>query len=276
MRRARAALARAKGGVLSSVRRGREVAWAPERMGLGNLLTLGQWASSAPDRYVLLHPARAEFIGWFPELRTRRFLTRDEVRFTDQRAAPWRGERSVRPDPDRRTAYIKDLLLPGSSVTEGPTLRGTLVVNVRRGDYYSVPEHRAEFGFNVPAYVETALALAVAEGGAPRAIHVVSDDGAWCAERLGALLEGVASVTYAQPGAAGHFNSVVRAERLIITNSTFSYWGGFVGDVRRPGRQVVVPWLFSRSLDGGDSGPQISADWRVVESIPGGWGPPDA
>ena len=40
---------------------------------------------------------------------------------------------------------------------------------------------------------------------------------------------------------AGGLKAIIHAKRLIITNSTFSYWGGYIGDVLNPGRQVIAP-----------------------------------
>jgi Glycosyl transferase family 11 len=266
---------------LAALRRGRAVAWAPEWMGLGNLLTLGQWAHAGElageRRYVLMHDHRAPMLDMFPELKERYFLPLSRVRLLDQRLFPWRSGADPQGNAELRSSYIRNVLMPRSPVFEPrPGLEGLLVVNVRRGDYYSNDEHRFEFGYDVRGYVTTAVRMAVAAGGAPRGIFVVSDGIEWCRETLGDFLVTVAPVEYGRAGdPLGDLASLVRAERLILPNSTFSYWGGFMGDELGPNRQVWVPWLFSRRLNGGSCAGQVSASWNVVDDIPGGWAVPE-
>lgn len=152
----------------------------------------------------------------------------------------------------------------------------TLVVNVRRGDYYTVDAHRHDFGIDIRAFVDTALALAVRDGGTPADILVVSDDVAWCRANLHDLVARVAPVTYGAEGQPlADLAAVVHARRVILPNSTFSYWAGFIGDHLARDREVYVPWLFSRGMDGGRSEGQVSPAWTIVD-LPGGWPVPDA
>ena len=128
-------------------------------MGLGNLLYVGLWAyqgeAAGERRRVLLHPQREAGIALFPRLRDEYFVTEDEAPFLARRVLPWREEQTA-PTPYRPPAldrYIRHVLLPGSPVAEPMAdLEGALVVNVRRGDYYTVPQHRAEFGMG-PAHL---------------------------------------------------------------------------------------------------------------------------
>ncbi len=266
---------------LGVIRRGRRISWAPDGMDLGNLLTLGRWAyqgaAAGEARFVLLRPHREGVVSIFPVLRERLFVPLDEVRFTDRRLITWRGQRpcdDLHANPD----YIRSCLLPGSGVGEPPLdLRGLVVINVRRGLYYARPGLRAMFGFNVAEYVAEAVAATVRMSGAPRGFHIVSDDIAWCRAELPRVLPHGAAVTWGTgPDPRSDLVTLAGAERLILANSTFSYWGGFIGDVLHPGREVWVPWLFCRGFDGGDSTREISPHWNVIREIPGGWGlPPD-
>lgn len=267
---------------LGVVRRGRPVAWTPEFMNLGNLLTLGLWAYAGDrdgeERRVLLHPARAAGVGIFPTLLERYFVGRGEVRFTDRRVRPWTGHPGDRPSWDAYVGYTREVLLPGSPVADRPGgLDGTLVVNVRRGDYYTVREHFLGFGFDIVGYVRAALDHAVADDGVPQRVLVVSDDPSWCREHLAPVVGDLAPVTYTPGGdPARDLALLVHAERLVLANSTFSYWGGFAGDALHGPRAVYVPWLFDRRVDGGSCRSQVRAEWTVVEDLPGGWALPTA
>lgn len=262
----------ARSATLSVVRQGRPVAWVPEWMGLGNLLYMGFWAwegrSKGQERRVLLHPKRSAAVEIFPRLRDQIFLERNEVRFTDQRIMPWSGDSSPRPDfisAETHAPFINELLLPNSSIFAPPLpLEGALVVNVRRGDYYSVGDHQDEFGMDQVAYIQSALNISLDSHGVPERIVVISDGLPWCREALDKILSSIAPTVYAEGGIAHDLGAIVHAERLIITNSTFSYWGGYIGDVLRPDREVIAPWFFSRSQDGGRAS-QLRPYWTAVQ-----------
>lgn len=260
--------------VLSMVRRGREVAWAPEAMRLGNLLYLGLWAFEGSGRRVLLHDSRRDALGLFPRLRDALFLSRARVRITDRRVHPWHTEAR---DPDkgfiapRLGSYIQELLLPGSPVRACPAeLRvGDLVVNVRRGDYFGTP-YQAEFGMNTAAYTRQAVVEAVELAGTPRRIVIVSDDLNWCSAHLVTSLRDVAPTQLLVGSPTQDMAALIHAERVVLPNSTFSYWGGYIGDELYPGRQVIAPQLFAREMNGGRAH-QLRPHWHVVRAIPGGW-----
>lgn len=103
---------------------------------------------------------------------------------------------------------------------------GTVVVNVRRGDYYSVPKFAQLFAFDIAAYLAIAVERVRARGPIER-IHVVSDDPRWCREALDTQLRAVAAhVDYRGcQSPEEDFATIAGATRLIGTNSTFSYWG---------------------------------------------------
>ncbi|MBP1326210.1 hypothetical protein JOF28_001442 [Leucobacter exalbidus] len=265
-------LQRMKTGMLETVRRhGREVAWTAPWMRLGNYLMLGLWANDGVGRKILRHPG-SQLIDLFPNFTKEFMLDPGEVRFTDQRLKPWSGQADDRLDWEQVHKFVQSVLLPQSPLTHMHVVPDdALVVNVRRGDYYSVPEHRATFGINIEEYVQTALDQAVQDDGRPLTILVVSDDIKWCREHLDGMLGAVAPTSYRPQGdPAGDLAALVHAKRLIVPNSTFSMWGGYIGDVVHPGRKVYAPWLFARGLNGG-KGMAYHPDWTIIEDIPGGW-----
>lgn len=107
----------------------------------------------------------------------------------------------------------------------------TLVVNIRRGDYYSLDTIHKLFGIDTAAYVRAALALAL-EKGKPSNIVVTSDDLDWCAQNL-AFLNEVAPTRFEKFG-EGMFDDLALlsvARRLILTNTTFGYWGAYMANL---------------------------------------------
>ncbi len=255
-----------KARVLDVLRRGRPVAWTPEWMNLGNLLFLGQWSYEEPGGRVLLHERHVTALRRLaPRLLDEKFIARKDVPFTARRAMPWRED--TRPEfyePAQLDGFVGDLVLPGSEVASVPDgLAGALVVNVRRGDYYSVPEHRAEFGMNQIGYVREAVERSLADNGVPARFVVVSDDSEWCRRHLAPMLAPIAAVEVRDGDVAHDLATVVHAQRLVLPNSTFSYWGGYIGDVLYPGREVTAPWFWARSSNGGRAH-LLRRHWRVV------------
>lgn len=107
----------------------------------------------------------------------------------------------------------------------------TLVVNIRRGDYYSLDTIHRLFGIDTVAYVRAALNLAL-EKGKPSNIVVTSDDLDWCAQNL-AFLDEVAPTRFEKFG-EGMFDDLAVlsvSRRLILTNTTFGYWGAYMANL---------------------------------------------
>lgn len=271
--------------VLDGVRRnGRPVAWTPEFMGFGNhaLAWFWAWRGSVhgQERRVLRTAAMEPWLDLFPAARALT-LDRADVRFTDARPTPWSipSDRDAPPfqqdwTPGELDGFVHDVLLSPAFID---LLRAhesgddTLVVNVRRGDYYA-PEHIVQWGFDINGFLSVAVPRALAQAPARR-IHVVSDGMDWCREHLGWMAEHVEDLTWADPNdtPAQDFACISGATRLVVTNSTFSYWGGYVGGVRLgDSHEVWAPAFFNREQNAGRSWLLLDG-WQVVDELPGGW-----
>lgn len=175
-----------------------------------------------------------------------------------------------------RSRYIDDYLIEGSPAlgVRARLAKSTIVVNVRRGDYYSVETHRREFGIDVKDYLHEALEMALDETGAPSGFTVVSDDPAWCSEQIAPLLSPHAEITVLPNDIGNDLATVVYADRAIIMNSTFSYWACYIGDriAEKEGRprHVWAPWFFSRD-DGQTTSHLLDPHWHVVGNSASRW-----
>ena len=258
-------MANAKARVLSLVRRGAPVAWCPSWMRLGNLLYLGLWAEAHPGARFLLHPEHAELLERVaPRMATELCVPRSRVPFTAQRVMPWKLEdRGEWFEPSNLQEFIESYVLPGSEIARTPALSGAFVVNIRRGDYYSVPQYRAEFGMGQIAYVSRAVEESIRRNGCPERFVVISDDPSWSREHIGPVLRRYARVEHPEGDAVRDLAVLAGAERLLLPNTTFSYWGGYIGDVLRPGREVIAPWFWARGSQDGRSH-QLRRHWTVV------------
>lgn len=107
----------------------------------------------------------------------------------------------------------------------------TLVINVRRGDYYTSPTIHKMFGIDTVTYIRAAIAQAI-EINIPSNIVVVSDDLKWCRQNL-SFLSDVAPTRFDKFG-EDMFDDLALlsvAHRLILTNTTFGYWGAYIANI---------------------------------------------
>lgn len=156
-------------------------------------------------------------------------------------------------------AFIDKHLAPHLTPTDAT------VVNVRRGDYYYSSSSRLSdrYAMDTLAFLTEALPLAGVDGGP---IRVVSDDPAWCQKHLHNLLSSHGEPSYAPADdPLGNFTEVCSARRLIGSNSTFSYWGGYVSS-RFQDATVVMPAFHARGLNGGYAD-QLDFAWTAIDNV---------
>lgn len=279
-------LSRAKSTILDLVRRGDPVTWTPTWMGFGNVLYLWLEAwnaqASGSHRRVLETPGMEPWLAAFPRLREEGLtVPPSQVPFTARRDMPWKLNLGADAyTSDQLEEFIRHFILSAPLFAEDarvdPELASErcLVVNVRRGDYYSNPKFERDFGFDQVMYLRTAIPLAVAQHNATDRIHVVSDGLDWCRERLSWLSEHANRVTYASPSETPQQNllTVASARRLVMTNSTFSYWCGYISSVIYGDNHssIWAPAFFARFEESGRS-KQLDERWSIIEEIEGGW-----
>lgn len=260
-------IAEAKARGLAGVRRGqRRVLWAPPTVYWGNLLYLWQHAHIVGNpevEVVRVHDHSLHWLEAFPRL-AELSVRASDVRFRDQRINEsdfsFFGSDFT---ADDLASFVGERLLPSGHLAAVDA--DELVVNVRRGDYYSDPRFRPHYGFDQIPYLRAAAAASIEAEGAPAAILVVSDDLDWCREHL-AWLQDLAPVRF---GAGARtplrdFCEVATRRRLIITNSSFSYWAAYVSNVLFGDNHasVHVPRMHRWDMFEGDAW-QLDPRWRA-------------
>jgi len=107
--------------------------------------------------------------------------------------------------------------------------RRTCAVHVRRGDYVGNANF---FDLGASSYYENAFRLFDA-----RTVFVVfSDDIPWCKTRFG---EKNPSVSYVEGSDIASLFLMALCDDIVIANSTFSWWGAWLGE--RAGKRIVAP-----------------------------------
>jgi hypothetical protein len=214
-------------------------------------------------------PVMESWFERFPGLRDRLTVGRAEVSWSDRRRWLWYsryGEDFSRAELNR---FIDEFLPQPEARLAG--LSGEVVINVRRGDYYDLPHFRGTYSFDIAGYVEIALQRCLAASPIDRVLFV-SDGLDWCRLKLDGLARRFTSeVSYFPGGPQESFDRIAGSQRLIGTNSSFSYWGGYVASFLHDGRAHVVMPRFHARLGEEWSAYQLDPAWDVVDQIPGGW-----
>jgi hypothetical protein len=271
------------------VRRGkRKVLWTQSTANLGNFLYdwmhAFNYRARGEDIVCLRTPATEPWVPIFGTRAEELLVRPEDVRLTDRREKGLYNEWGVGFDERDLASFIEGFMAPSGAL--GPERvpadcrldERDLLVNVRRGDYVSNRVNWENYAFDVDDYLRVALARSEEVGGPIPRILVVSDDATWCRDHLGWMSEhcGRLDVELAGHGPATHLAILANAHRMILANSTFSYWGGYLSTWRygRP-EQVVAPWFHVRA-DLSGAAWQLDPRWSVVDDIPSGWALPEA
>lgn len=257
------------------------ILWTPTiHMGVGNLFYIWLWAH---QRQTLGHPDKALLVEsmkpWLPFLPEVASLVIDQksVRFRDKRIITYNqafGDDFTEEDIDS-FAWKHLFNAPAfSGVAEeaSDVDPGRVVINVRRGDYYSNLTFRGMYAFDLDSYIREAITVASKQKRIT-GIHIVSDGLDWCKQRLNWLADYCGQLTFEDPSRAGILNlrTIATARRLILTNSTFSYWGGYLSNVLHIDNhpEIIAPRFHARHLDYPPY--HLNPRWTVIDDIPGGW-----
>lgn len=207
----------------------------------GNWLYL--WARAATLRHrstdkasLLYNPGMEAWTEEFPKLAS---ITapESEYGFFTRRSGYFPADIETDISEEDLHYFIREYLLSSETFSErlarmqNVVDENSLVINIRRGDYYSVPQINEVFGIDTVTYVEEALKK-LQDTVTPSKIIFVSDDLQWCEENL-SHLSSVAPCIFEKQG-SDMFDDlalVASAPYLILTNTTFGYWGAYIGEL---------------------------------------------
>lgn len=255
------------------------------RRGSTTVLLTGDWARLGNLLYYWLHAdlrrregssyvvsANLDARRWLPqlpEIARRLSIDADRLGFFDRREwppPPYYFQRfGVDFDADDLDRFVREYLLASPLLAACPPVTDAVVVNVRRGDFYS-DVHQPNFGMDIASYLNQALTKAF-DVGTSRAILVISDDISWSRGNLTEVLTRFTSnvrFSSAQPTPLRDFRQLAGARTLVLSNSTFAYWAGYVATVRfGEDAHVVAPAFHARHVDNGLAY-QLHPTWDVI------------
>jgi hypothetical protein len=124
----------------------------------------------------------------------------------------------------------------------------SVAVHVRRGDYARDAKTAAEYGVCDLSYYQRACARILASVASPR-FFVFSDEPAWCRKNLSFIPDLTVVDNNSPERRHEDLRLMAACKHFIIANSSFSWWGAWLG--ANPNRIVVAPnrWSVSNWFD---------------------------
>lgn len=112
------------------------------------------------------------------------------------------------------------------------------IINIRRGDFYST-NNVSPSQFDQVEYVKKVFDKNPSFSSHP--ILIISDDITWCQQEL-AFIERFNEIQFLPNNEPiDDFIAISKAKNLIVTNSTFSYWGGYISKFLNKENNVIAP-----------------------------------
>lgn len=168
-------LSRARHLARRVVQRGkRSVVLTQETAGLGNFLYEWRYAwserQSGRDVVCLATPKMEPWLRVFGAAAVPLVVRRDQMRLTDRRIREVHNEFGVHFGAQDLEVFAAGFLEPSGVIdlaqvpVEQRMTDSDVLINVRRGDYFSVDAHRRSYAFDVDEYLSAALDIARAHG----------------------------------------------------------------------------------------------------------------
>lgn len=161
---------------------------------------------------------------------------------------------------DNLYLFIEEYLINNPIFNAKNFDKNLLMINIRRGDFYSNQLHKG-FRFDQIDYVSKALSIDLIS--TIRDTIFISDDINWCKENLKDLLENKSIIENTNSSPINDFISICKSSNLIITNSTFSYWGGYISKYLSKENVVIAP-AFGGSAFKDNKAIQLHPEWEII------------
>lgn len=256
-------------------KRGRPVLWTPPALGGGNHLYmwLHVWSrrASGEPAAMLLQPGMEQWIEEFPRLNDLS-IARPSVRFTDRRVMSWNQKFGDFPS-GHLESFVRNEILSSSRFNERIVEKRRefsaqdTVINIRRGDYYSNCEHYKRYGVD-QKYLLGLARQALGEPPRTSTVWVVSDDPDWAHQFVSREFTEPRVQPIHRTGMFDDLASLASAPRLVLSNSTFSYWGGYLNTILSGNpKTVYVPTFHLRNPDWGRAW-QRDPEWNELDNYP--------
>lgn len=247
-----------------------QVQFTPPAVRGGNILYYWQWAylrrSEGARASVLETEHMPAWLGEFPVLNDLT-ISESAVGLFDRRTFATRHHFGQSFTAEQNLEFCRWLLSGSPDFQERVRSArtqvhdGTCVINVRRGDYYSVPEYRREFAIDIPDHVAQALVILQEGEREISDLLIVSDDQEWCRRELAPILPATPRFLSGRRSMFDDLAALASSRSLVLANSTFSYWGSHLARALHEDHVAVAPAFHQRLATGGTMDDVLDPRW---------------
>jgi hypothetical protein len=157
--------------------------------------------------------------------------------------------------------FINEYLINQEIFITNTNNKRILTINIRRGDFYSNELHSG-FRFDQLDYLNKALSSNSIKS--INSCELISDDVEWCKDNLNDILKKIIIIDNLQSSPINDFITISNSSNLIITNSTFSYWGGYIAKYLSNDNIVIAP-EFGGSAFENNVAIQLHPEWEIIK-----------
>ena len=140
-----------------------------------------------------------------------------------------------------------------------------LYIHVRRGDYYSNSLYKSFYGFDIVGFLQ--FCFISQNVNYQKWIVIESDDIKWCKDNLQFLIAHTDKLDFSESKPIEAFLNLSTAKKILMTNSTFAYWAGYISNsLYKDENEIYVPNFVSR-ISGYDKNKQFLPSWKIIKGF---------
>ncbi len=168
--------------------------------------------------------------------------------------------------------FIKIYLLPSPILSENiknvNKYDNSITLNIRRGDFYE-KGNTSLYGYDQIGFIKHVFSSYL-ETKKYDTIIVVSDDMQWCKSNFDFLNQYTNKVIYPifiNNPIIESFSWLTQANQLVLSNSTFSFWGAYISNyINQSTQKTYCPIFGSRRISNTDLY-QFNPNWKMIKDF---------
>ena len=164
--------------------------------------------------------------------------------------------------------YLANSSVFSSFYTNIPSQNNTITLNIRRGDFYEKDNYKI-YGYDQINFIKHIFNNYLMNKSFQK-INIISDDMQWCKENFKFLekySDEIVFPIFNTNKVIESFCWLTKSESLILSNSTFSFWGAYISNyLQNSENMIYCPIFGSRRIENTDLY-QYNPNWSMIRDF---------
>lgn len=164
--------------------------------------------------------------------------------------------------------YLANSFVFSSFYTNIPSQDNTITLNIRRGDFYEKDNYKI-YGYDQINFIKHIFNNYLMNKSFQK-INIISDDMQWCKENFKFLekySDEIVFPIFNTNKVIESFCWLTKSESLILSNSTFSFWGAYISNyLQNSENMIYCPIFGSRRIENTDLY-QYNPNWSMIRDF---------